>query len=366
MYRLWQTYTVHTPLSHLSTHSLDEKAASLPGITDSLRSVLVEKENLPNENELGRIVRGIFPGVKKTKITVEIDGSTKKRWLYSNLVECESQTKLAWNDIITSYSPPKPETSLMCWVQNKCGSDCVQWMIIPSDCTCDGKRLIRELKLYKNSSCEFYVMSQKVSNGSFGHNVETFIPTKEFLDNLFEFCAAIPICRGFEVDVEKSTHDRHGNIVGSAKRWGSTSTDQTSLRHSSENCCMVLSVTGHSVICKCCANVKFNSFYKTLKPRDVNVDHKRKRESFMTQEELLNKLHEEKKQRINAERREKCAKEKVLEQMKVFHSDDHSDFKTLFDKIEESSLNSEMKLFGEVQRDVLATPNPKGYRWHPK
>ena len=134
MYRLWQTYTVHTPLSPLSMHSL-EKAASLPGITNSLRSILVQKENLPNKNELGCIVR-----VKKTEKTVEIDGSTKKRWLYCNLVECESETKLAWNDIITSYSPPKPETSLMCWVQNKCGSDCVQWMIIPSDCTCDGKR----------------------------------------------------------------------------------------------------------------------------------------------------------------------------------------------------------------------------------
>lgn len=363
MYRLWQTYT-----------SCEEKTLSLPDVVDNLlncRRLNVDKENCPRENELGRLIKRVFPVVKKIQKTVQDDGTKKKCWFYNNLVKSCSNTSLTWNNLIANaYSPPKPATSSMHWIQNKCCSDFIQWMIIPSDGTCAGKRLIRELRLYKNHVYEFYIMSKKVNNISFGHGVETFTLTKEFLDNLFEFCAVVPICKGFEVEVEKNTHNKNGNIAGSSQRWEFSNSEGetiTTLRHSSENCSMILNAKGHSTMCKSCANIKLNSFYKTLKPDVVvSVGEKRKRESYMDAEELKHKLHEEKKRRTNAERREKYVKDKLLSEMKVFQASDHSDFRIMFDNIDESSLDPEMKLFWEVQRDILQTPNSKGYKWHPK
>ena len=75
----------------------------------------------------------------------------------------------------------------------------------------------------------------------------------------------------------------------------------------------------------------------------------------MSDQEIREKLQVEKKARVNAERREKYAKEKVLSEMKMFNQDDHSDFKCMFDKIDESSIDPELKFFWEVQRDIIAT-----------
>ena len=249
----------------------------------------------------------------------------------------------------------------MCWVRNKVERNFVQWVIIPSDCTCEGKRHIRELRLYENATYELYVMSKKV---------ESFILRKEFIDNLFEYCVAVPLCRGFEVEVEKDTHDRHGNVIGSAQRWEFASgvENSSSLRHSSKNCSIIVSSAGHSPMCTNCATLKSNSFYGSLKPRVVeNTDQlKSKRESFMSNDEIIAKLHVEKKRRVSAERREKYTKESVLSGMKVFHLDDHSEFKCMFNKIDENTLHPEMKFLWEVQRDIIQTPSSKGFRWHPK
>ena len=123
-----------------------------------------QKQNLPAENELGRLIRRIFPATKKIRKFIHADGIKKRCWFYRNLKKCTHQTKLTFKDLAGSYSPPKPANSSMCWVQNKVEGFFFQWVIIPDDCTCDGKRHIRELRLYENSYYELYVMSQKVAN----------------------------------------------------------------------------------------------------------------------------------------------------------------------------------------------------------
>jgi hypothetical protein len=85
----------------------------------------------------------------------------------------------------------------------------------------------------------------------------------------------------------------------------------------------------------------------------------------MTPDEIKHKLQIEKEKRINTERREKY-KEKYSLETKDFNKSDHADFKVLFDNIDEHSLDPDMKIFWQVQHDILKTPNPTGYRWHPK
>lgn len=344
----------------------------LPEITEEYcSSESVDKENCPRETEFGRLIIRVFPEVKKIQKTIEERGTKKKCWFYSNLTKCESHTVLTWDNLAQMYSPPKPTTSTMCWVQNKCCPDYVQWMIIPSDDDCGGRRLVRELRLHKSLVCELYVMSKKVDTVSCGHGVQTFTLTKEFMDNMFQYYAVVPLCQGFEVEVEKNTHDRSGNIVGSSEHWEFSSSNggiTSSLRHFSHSCSRILDAMRHSTMCKSCANIKWNSFYKTLNPKDENINtlKKWKRESYMTPDEIKHKLQIEKEKRINSERREKYTKEKYFLETKDFNNSDHEDFKVMFDSIDENSLNPEMKIFWQVQHDVLQTPNPKGYRWHPK
>ena len=359
MYRLWQKYIASKG-----------EIVGLPEITERYCSTseIVDKENCPRETEFGRLILKVFPEVKKIQKTIDERGTKKKCWLYSNLTKCESHTVLTWDVLAKTYSPPKPTTSTMCWVQNKCCPDYIQWMIIPSD-VCAERRLVRELRLHKSLVCELYVMSKKVDTVSYGHGVETFMLTKEFLDNMFQYYALVHLCQGFEVNVEKNTHDRCGNIVGSSKHWEFSSSDgeiTSSVRHVSHSCSMILDPMRHSTMCNSCARIKCNSFYKTLNPKSENVFKKQKRESYMTPDEIKHKLQIEKDKRITAERREKYTKEKYLLETKDFEKSDHADFKVMFENIDENLLNPDMKIFWQVQHDILQTPNPKGYRWHPK
>ncbi len=154
-------------------------------------------------------------------------------------------------------------------------------------------------------------MSKKVDTISLGHGVQTFMLTKGFLDNLFQYCAIAPLCRGFEVEVGKNTHDRHGNVIGSSELWEFASRSGetiSSLRHSSHRCALILDVTRHSTICTSCANIKFNSFYKTLKPEDGNVSKKIN--------ELKHKVHIEKEKRIRAEKKRRLCQRKIVNRNK--------------------------------------------------
>ena len=80
----------------------------------------------------------------------------------------------------------------------------VQWMIISSDDLCSGKRMVRELCICNDFSLNFKVMGKKV----FTLNNEEGV-TKEILDNVFEFCALVSLCKGFEVEVEGIAKNSH-------------------------------------------------------------------------------------------------------------------------------------------------------------
>ncbi len=76
-----------------------------------------------------------------------------------------------------------------------------------------------QIRLHNNLVFKLYVMSKKVDTIFCGHGVQTSMLTKGFLGNFFQYCAIAPFCRRFEVEVEKNTHDRHGNVVGFSELW---------------------------------------------------------------------------------------------------------------------------------------------------
>ena len=176
-----------------------------------------------------------------------------------------------------------------------------------------------------------------------------------------------PLCKGFIVDVDKKTTNRNGTVIGTTEKWSSSSADEAQLpciRHRAVNCSVLL--TSHQQMCGNCFKIKCNSFYKTLQNQPTNKKSApQKRETYMTSEEIKEKLQSEKKRRISSERREQRLKE-TLEMMYTFDDDDSKDFEKMFCNIDEQKLSPDLKLFWQAQKKALETKDSRGYRWHPR
>jgi len=96
----------------------------------------------------------------------------------------------------------------------------------------------------------------------------------------------------------------------------------------------------------------------------VEKEKSRKPETLMSREELIEKLHDEKKKRVNLERRENYRRIEL--EMKEFEESDHEDFVSLFKNVEKEKLPAGMRIFWEAQADALHNKGPTGHRWHPK
>jgi hypothetical protein len=97
----------------------------------------------------------------------------------------------------------------------------------------------------------------------------------------------------------------------------------------------------------------------------VNFGRKKK-ESYMSNDELKKKLHEKQTCRRNTERTLKYLKDKVENEMKTFVDDDHNDFLHMFRQVDRESLDVDMRIFWEAQEKAFGQKNPNAHRWHPR
>ena len=64
-----------------------------------------------------------------------------------------------------------------------------------------------------------------------------------------------------------------------------------------------------------------------------NKSAPKKRESYMSEEELKQKLHQEQTRRKNVERRLNYLKDKIANEMETFKEEDHKDFLHIFQSV---------------------------------
>lgn len=90
---------------------------------------------------------------------------------------------------------------------------------------------------------------------------------------------------------------------------------------------------------------------------------------YLTKAELNAKYEEEKRRRINAERREQLAKKrlKLENEMKTIVEKDHEDLKKIYEAVSKTpdflKENTSMALFWDVQKEML---EKKKRAWHPR
>ena len=125
----------------------------------------------------------------------------------------------------------------------------------------------------------------------------------------------------------------------------------------SPECSLVYPPTSKCAMCENCYGLKRST--RAAKEQSHVQEEKeknRKPETLMSREELIEKLHDEKKKRVNLERREKYRR--IESEMKEFEESDHEDFVSLFTTVEKEELPEGMRLLWEAQADALQNKRP--------
>lgn len=120
-------------------------------------------------------------------------------------------------------------------------------------------------------------------------------------------------------------------------------------------------------MCCNCSAIKHNSFYKTLSPFQKSAENKKyKRETYMNEKELRERLQYEKKEKQKANKTELYLKEKIEKGMHKFSKDDDHDFQAMFSEVYKIQLHPDMKVLYDAQAENIQRKGPKGRRWHPR
>ena len=105
-------------------------------------------------------------------------------------------------------------------------------------------------------------------------------------------------------------------------------------------------------LCEPCTKVKTNC--SITRVVEGSKPAAKKRESYMSEEELREKLYQEQNRTKNAERRQHYLRRKAEDETKVFGKEDREDFLHIFHSVEKASLSEDMRVFWEVQEKVLS------------
>lgn len=299
---------------------------------------------------LGRVMKWAFPSVQRKKITsmkYTPGESVKRPYCYVNLSRIRNHCHITWQDVAKyDVVPRKPCCkTIMPWTIVKRTEEIIQWLIITNNDICNGKQVTRELCIFRDMSVKLIMSNKTVLD--FSH-VQCL--TTQLLHNLMEFCAEVPLCKGFEVGTNVNTKNVQGIVNGVTEEWkvcDPMGNNITSQRLRAIDCLQILSA--HEMKCRNCEYVRSNC-HKNIKINEEvkNTSIRRKRISYMNTDEIKKRLYEERARAYNAERKAARAikvKEEIAEQMEEFTKEDSKYFNVMFKNIDESELSEEMKLF---------------------
>ena len=351
----------------------------LPGkkIFDDYVDNCTEKENyLLQEIEVGRILKEVFPEIRRVQRRVK----GVRTWTYTlskiqtveknentcSIPTTDSSSQAA--DAITWENLPIV-ISEFGWQLVCTTDDFHEWIKLGSQDLCDGNRVLYEVKILKNWDFTVHVNNKKVSRETLG--IQNLNPCQQLIRYLFDILNKCTLCKGFQVPSKRITKDVCGNMTGRTEEWCSREDDTVVLQHRSTKCSVLLPNDFKRTTRRYCENcVKLKKSCNTNLVPEVDMEKSqpsaKKRDSYMSENELREKLNHERTRRINAERRENYLRDKINQEMKNFDEEDHKDFSYMFQRINKGSVSEDMKIFWEEQEKALHAKSPRGYRWHPK
>ena len=314
-----------------------------------------EKENFHlNAKEMGMILSEVFP--EATRVQRRENGN--RIWKYPLSKKSQpDEDALKWEDL--------PHfTKAFGWLLSSSDEKFFEWIKVQSQDLCQGNRILMVVKIFHDWTFTTSVNSRRVSNETI--TIVQLGSSKRLIRYLFDVPSKCSLCRGFSVPSKRIARDARGNTVGTTEEWLNGDDGSVSLHLRSIQCQVLLHdyKRSSSQLCEFCSRIKRNSSMTSAE--EGAKPAAKKRESYMSEEELREKLSQEHNRRKNAERRLDYLKKKVEAEMKTFEAEDHKDFLHIFKGVKEETISEDMKVFWEVQQKALSQKSPTGYRWHPK
>ena len=330
---------------------------TIKDILDEYNAKCPEKENFSLQVfELGIILKEVFPDVNRVQKRV----NDARTWQYPLAKTAQSST---CSDVIDWHDLPSFIEKLGWQLTSSCG-DFMEWVKVRTHEVCEGNRIVQEIKIFKDWSFTVFVNNRKISKETLGN--PELVSSRKMAKYLFDVVTNFKMCKGFEVPCKKTAKDIKGNVTATTEEWCSRGDENVELRLRSVDCRVLVNdyKRSSSILCDHCTTVKRNA---SLVPQFGGHESvPKKRESYMSEEELKEKLHREQTRRRNAERKLNYLKDKIDNEMKTFDEEDHKDFVHMFQKIEKGSLSEDMQVFWVAQEKALSQKSLKGNRWHPK
>ena len=326
------------------------------------------KENCPSEEQIGRIIRQIFPDVTRKQRTVIVSGSKKRLWGYSlGLQKVKRASHITKKELDVKHISSLAKHCLVNHDGWRAGSDTSRYVQLLYDKNVwrNEESVAIVLQLFGDSQYEISLNHGKVPAALLKKYY--FMPTTvESLANLLKILSKLTLCRGFPVKNEKSSLNREGIIMGKACRWRDDC-GPPELRHHSVKCWGLVSFPNtltNDKMCKECSKVKINCQHKLKTENDVHKKpHKNHRESYMTAEEkdqkLTNLIHELSKKK----RKLSYYKEKINKFEVELDNTTSNDMENIFSGIKLDDVPDQMKIFWEGQKKALQCKGKTGYRW---
>ncbi|XP_070552284.1 uncharacterized protein [Ptychodera flava] len=352
-----------------------------PGKVVVIDDIISATSNRICAAQKGAIVRQLFPSVRRSRMYI----NGKRCHVYVNLDRGPGDKLLKYPDQFVWSDLLKLDTRGSGWIprgrQNSNNSDssgkpldesqlspCFEWLLFEHGKLCNQQKVIRELRIYEDFTWTLRISGRKATQ-CFG------LPTvlsgaSDEIYTLFLVAAAAKLCPGFDVLTRRDTRSLKGEVIGRAEDWvqHEDETVSTSLVHRSVACQMILSTENPETVCKRCATVKKNCG-RDMFSVTTSETSKYKRESYMTEQELTNKLVLERKQKIKAKKREQRLRAKLNDEMIIFSRENHEDLESIFKSTDGKTTcgdNQDLVLLWDEQRKALACKGQNGRRWHPK
>jgi hypothetical protein len=257
----------------------------------------------------------------------------------------------------------------------------------------NGSKIYRTVKVFKNLTWEASYGCKTTSRFQFP-TAPSHISSLNDLLKVINVIEHNKICCGvsnpsFNV-LHSNTRNAHGQLTGCKEECilvDSEGKGQTSHSHRAVNCTFYMSVQYLGSICAECSVlrrnfsvqlVRFNASSESELNKSDDSSKSRTNKKFLSEKDMYEIASDEKRRRINAEKREqywrfKAVKEK---QMRVMTQNSNDDLLAMFKSVDKGigengvdmmfPENATMSLFWSMQRDAVAkAEHNESIRWHP-
>lgn len=294
------------------------------------------KENYPewrpvDASTFGRVIRKVFPNATKSKRRTE-RGKPPTR-VYRGLQKknfprvsdsCPLDTSFpSWSFLATNYSHPE-------WLKSSLSANAIEFIrVVPL--LCNDRKVLQEVVIFNDWTFELKVMGRIVSKENID-NIVSELSKKSSMDILFSVLSKVDICKGFPWSNGEILQRSSVELV--TEKWSLDNTEICEFRLRSPECSLGYPPTSKCAMCVNCYGLKRSTRAAAKEQSHVQEEKEksRKPETLMSRKELIEKLHDEKKKRVNLERRERY--HRIESDMKEFEESDHEDFVSLFSSVE--------------------------------